>query len=325
MKVSRDISKAMEVALGVTEHTDHEKINKVASSVQHTCLEKIAGIFIDNPTPENIEDFVRKYTYNELTFFPRMLEVSVQFLPSTFDKVRKDTVDVGTGLVQIKIRNKAVEIPFMISEGQLLPFDVIQLDGTRAPFSRENFQKILLNLDKKLELEEKGLGEESVYQGLEDYSNPTTSPGFMGDVLAIRDSNSYSNSDGVYVTATSEYTEEEKLAGAFVAKNIKDLGKEQVFELLSTHPELNEKVKNETGFDLNKTIHDLHLTKAANELSENIIKSAGFDDPEDLEKQAFGFGFGFGFNKDRKNGKYEREDANEMMYGNKPGFPHKPV
>lgn len=327
MKVNRSISKAMEAALGITEEVNYEKIEHIAGNVNNSCIEKIAGIFIDNPTPENIEDFVRKYVYNELTFFPRILEISVQLLPSSFDRIKKDNVDIATGMVQIKIRSKMVELPFMVSEGQLQPFDVIQLDGTRAPFSRENFQKILLNLEKQLEMEERGQTTDSVYEGLEDFTNPTTSAGFMGDVLAIRDSNSFSNGEGTYVTASTEYTDAEKKAGLFVSKQIQDLGKDRVLTLLSNNPEFSIYLKNETGIDINKISDNYHFDKSSEEFSENILKSAGFDSEsstqKSIEKQAFGFGFGFGFNKDRSQGKYEREDSNEMMYGYKHGDIHK--
>ena len=207
MKRRINIDEAMMSSLGLVseyENVDTNKINKVASNIGKSVIEKYAGIFINNPTQENIEDFVRKYMYNELTFFPRVLEVIVDFIPSTFSKSQPDHVLEGTGVVGIKVHHKVVELPFLVRDGELDPFDVIQMDGQRAPYSRENFQKIILNLDRQIEQEQQAVtagGVESPYQGLEDYNNAATTPGFMGDVLAIRDSQSLRRGAGMYVTA----------------------------------------------------------------------------------------------------------------------------
>ena len=207
MKRRINIDEAMMSSLGLVseyENVDTNKINKVASNIGKSVIEKYAGIFINNPTQENIEDFIRKYMYNELTFFPRILEVIVDFIPSTFSKSQPDHVSEGTGVVGIKVHHKVVELPFLVRDGELDPFDVIQMDGQRAPYSRENFQKIILNLDRQIEQEQQAVtagGVESPYQGLEDYNNAATTPGFMGDVLAIRDSQSLRRGAGMYVTA----------------------------------------------------------------------------------------------------------------------------
>ena len=265
MKRAINVSEAMMASLALTsdyETVDHEKIDKVASSVQNTCLEKIAGIYIDNPTQENIEDFIRKYMYNELTFFPRVLEVGVSFIPSSFDKVRKNLVEDGTGAVQVKVRSKIVELPFMIHGGDLEPFDVIQMDNQRVPYSRENLQKIIINLDRQLEKEQSGESDGSPYQGLADYTNPSTAPGFMGDVLSIRDSQSYTPGSGRYVTASSEFTELEKTASNYSEKNIQDLTTDQMISVLNKDGDL--------SFDTHSQL------KSASETLDDLIKEAEF-------------------------------------------------
>lgn len=228
MKRRINIDEAMMSSLGLVseyENVDTNKINKVASSIKESVIEKYAGIFINNPTQENIEDFIRKYMYNELTFFPRILEVIVDFIPSTFSKSQPDHVLEGTGVVGIKVHHKVVELPFLVRDGELDPFDVIQMDGQRAPYSRENFQKIILNLDRQIEQEQQAVtagGVESPYQGLEDYNNAATTPGFMGDVLAIRDSQSLRRGAGMYVTAGDYDYGFEKEAKIFGIKTKKE-------------------------------------------------------------------------------------------------------
>lgn len=213
-KISSDLAMQAELGMISKYASDNtEEINKSISNVVNPTFDKVAGIYISDPTQENIEDFVRKYMYNELTFFPRVLDVFVLFEPSTFDKQNKTQVDTGSGLIKINVRGKDVEIPFMISEGQLNPFDVIQMDGQRVPFSRDNLQKILINLDKQIEMIQTGqAGSESPYTALDNYANPSTIPGFMGDVLSIRDSQATRRGASIYTVAESEYTEQEKLA-----------------------------------------------------------------------------------------------------------------
>lgn len=222
MKRKINIDEAMMSSLGLVseyENVDTAKIDKVASQLKETALEKVAGIFINNPTQENIEDFLRKYMYNELTFFPRILEVLVDFIPSTFSKSHPDYVSDGTGVIGIKVRHKIVELPFLVRDGELDPFDVIQMDGQRAPYSRDNLQRIISNLDRQIQQEEDQVssgGENSPYKGLDDYNNPTTTPGFMGDVLAIRDSQSMRTGAGMYVTAGNyEYGFEKEAKQAY--------------------------------------------------------------------------------------------------------------
>lgn len=207
-------SEAMIASMGMYSdyvQDDSEKIASVSNNIEnvryagYAGMEKIAGIYIDKPTPENIEEFIRRFVHNELTFFPRILEVTVDFIPSAFDKMQKDHVSEGTGVVGIKVFHKALELPFLITDGELMPFDIIQMDGQRVPYSRENLQKIILNLDKQIQQEQRdGGSSESPYLGTEDYFNPSTIPGFMGDVLSIRDTHTMRRGNGQYVTA-SEY------------------------------------------------------------------------------------------------------------------------
>lgn len=261
-------SEAMAASLGMFSdyvQDDTEKIASVADKVENVryadkyagyagnCagFEKIAGIYIDKPTQENIEDFVRRYVHNELTFFPRTLEVTVEFIPSEFDKVQKDHVLEGTGVVGIKIFHKVLELPFLITGGELMPFDIIQMDGQRVPYSRDNVQKIILNLDKQIQMEQQGASTNSPYLGTEGYINPSTVPGFMGDVLSIRDTHSLRKGNGQYVTA-GEYDygfEKEALFSFGKPKKIespaKNIDAKQVANTLKADPAAKQQFKKE--------------------------------------------------------------------------------
>lgn len=300
------IDNAMMASLGVTYDLDADNIisEKVASLVDDTCLEKIAGIYIDKPTLENCEEFIRKYMYNELSFFPRILELNVNVIPSAFDKGHSDHIDVASGVVQIKVRSKIVEIPFLIRDGELVPFDVIQMDGQRAPYSRENLQKIIINLDKAIAREESGEADAtSPYKEVSDHITPATSPGFMGDALSIRDTQSRRNGKGMFVVAGEEYSDMEKVA-LFKIKKVKDVttpSKDKILKSVETQ------AKNETDTNLSKQeLMDKYFQNAISfSLSENF-KSAS-------EKDIYPFAF-----KDRGSLESQLDKAKEKIEKEKP-------
>lgn len=205
-KIAESVSgNSLKISFDPNGSVDKDRISKVAENVFDSSLDKVAGIFIDNPTEENIEDFVKKYIYNELAFFPRILEVNVLISPDSFNREKEGFVEDATGVVSIKIHDKIVELPFMISKGELDPFDVIQLDGQRVPFTRENLKKILLGIEAMEGRKKNGenVGSTSPFLGTEDYFNPSTSAGFLTPALAIRDTNTrrFGGSGGHYVTA----------------------------------------------------------------------------------------------------------------------------
>jgi hypothetical protein len=169
-------------------------------------ISKYAGMDIYQPTIDNVELFIRKYILNELTFFPRILDVGINLIPSSFDSVKKDHVKDATGLIGIKLHGKNLEIPFMIRDAELLPFDVIQMDGQRVPYSRENLKKVIFGLDKAA-TQKQQTGPNSPYEGLDKVVNPTTSPGFLGDVLQIQDQHIRRKGNDMYVTASQKIDE----------------------------------------------------------------------------------------------------------------------
>lgn len=186
------------------------RIEKVASNVRETSLEKIAGMLIDNPTLENCEDYVRRYMTSELAVFPKLIEFSINIIPSAFSTDNEDFITDASGMVRMKIHSKTIEIPFLLYSGELVPFDLIQMDGQRIPYSRENLLRVLQNVTANEETRQAGAAGDSPYVGLAEHYNGSTVPGFMGEVLSIRDTHAHRSGIGsMYVTA-SEGEEEEK-------------------------------------------------------------------------------------------------------------------
>lgn len=193
------------------------KLKTALSNYSDSTLEKIAYMHIDNPTIEKVEDFVREYMLNELSFFPKQLEVNVEILPSKFNNERSELIDDATGVASISVGGKNVEFPFMISKGEMLPLDIIQMDGQRVPFSRSNMIRIINSMDKLSRQKptgSKGKTDDSPFVGLTERTSPAMVNGFLGDVLAIRDTNSSirSRSGGHWITAAGYDYGLEKLA-----------------------------------------------------------------------------------------------------------------
>ncbi|MDF2841630.1 MAG: hypothetical protein K0R00_56 [Herbinix sp.] len=155
-------------------------------SKEDLAIKKYAGIDIYQPTADNIETFIRKYVLNELAFFPSTPNVAIQLNPEEMDKAHSDYVSDANGVVAIKYFGKVIELPFMVIDGELIPFDVIQSEGTRVPYSRENMKKVVYAI-QQLQEKDRQNNTDDPYVGLDTRNNPATSTGFLGNVLQIRD------------------------------------------------------------------------------------------------------------------------------------------
>jgi hypothetical protein len=195
-----------------------EKVAEYSLDKEDTLIEKYAGMDIYQPTVDNVENFVRKYTMNELAFFPKALEIHTLLNPTSFDTANKDYVSEASGVVSIKLHDAKIELPFIISESELVPFDVIQLNGQRVPYSRENIRKVLIGVDKTFTDKVNGVhgtvgGEFQPYLKTENPANPATSAGFLGNVLQIQDQHIRRNGSDIYIHASQKLDEGlEKLA-----------------------------------------------------------------------------------------------------------------
>jgi hypothetical protein len=177
-------------------------------------IEKRAGINIYQPTVDNIELFVRKYLLNELAFFPKTLSIDIKLTPSSFNAGKNEYVKDAQGLATTKLHDAVIEFPFLIIDGELIPFDVIQMNKQRIPYSRENLRKVLFGIDKTFNSKQQGEVEGfEPFVKVDELTNPTTSPGFLGNVLQIQDQHIRRRGNDVYITA-SELADDaiEKLA-----------------------------------------------------------------------------------------------------------------
>lgn len=194
-----------------------EKVANYSLAKEDMVVEKYAGIDIYQPTVENVEDFVRKYMMNETAFFPKALEIHTFLSPSAFDSANQDYVSEATGVVKIRLHDANLEFPFYITDGELVPFDIIQLNGQRIPYSRENLRRVLFGIDKTFADKINGAkgsvsGEFSPYIKVEKSVNPATSSGFLGNVLQIQDQTVRGNGSNFVIASEKLDSGMEKLS-----------------------------------------------------------------------------------------------------------------
>lgn len=192
-------------------------------------ISKHAGINIYQPTIDNIEEFIQKYLMNELAFYPKLSKIGIQFVPKRFDSTHPDYVSEGSGTAIVRVEDALIELPFIVIDGELVPFDVIKLGNQRVPYSRENLKRIIGGIEK-VKVNKDPAKEFTPYIKLDKAVNPSSSLGFLGDVLKIQEQ--YANrgmSGNMYVTSGEEFINAaiEKLA------NLKPLTKNDL-DLLET-------------------------------------------------------------------------------------------
>lgn len=171
---------------------------------EDTLMTKHAGISIYQPTIDNVEGFVKKYLASECPKDLGSLPISVFLSPYSFDRTRQEYVNDASGQAILDVDGVQIEMPFLIVEGEMTPFDVIQMGGQRVPYSKENLFKIVLGIknQKKKNGQNSGGAEFDPYKKVDEPVNPTSSVGFLGDLLRIQEQYSTRGSSGtMYMTA----------------------------------------------------------------------------------------------------------------------------
>jgi len=194
--------------------------NKSAAEYSFTkedlTINKHAGIDIYNPTLENVEIFIEKYIRNEMGHIQGSNSVAIRTLihPKAYNTHNSEHIDVATATISMPIGSKIIQIPLVLNDGQLEPPDVIQVDGQRVPYSRDNLHKVINGI-KKWDADEregrnvKGPGG-NPFVGTEKAVNPATTEGFLGSVLNIRDNEAYKGArvgGNYYITASEKISE----------------------------------------------------------------------------------------------------------------------
>ena len=164
-----------------------------------------AGVAIPNPTYDKIISHVQETMRREvdaLTSTPTGVSVNMEVVKQ--ETAGSSLVDTAQGLIQIfpfENNNEiAIEVPFLFMNGELVPFDVIQFNGERAPYSRENLGKAINGLIEMGDPASQVSG--SGFIGLEKLHNPSTTNGFLADTLNVRHrGNVIPDIGGMFVTA----------------------------------------------------------------------------------------------------------------------------
>ncbi len=200
-------------AKSLAEPFKEEKPVKLNINYEDRIITKVAGLDIYQPTVDNVENFIRRYTLNETAFFPKAVRVDIQLVPDSFNttvKGQSEHIRDAHGVVTLGLHQAKIELPFLIRDSEFVPFDVIQMKGERVPYTRENLAKVLIGIDKVAN-NPQILNPYNPYVGVDKPVNPTTDHGFLGNVLQIRDQAMVGQSDRrgeILVTAEEEQIEE---------------------------------------------------------------------------------------------------------------------
>lgn len=213
-KASGSISPQDRFAKYLFEETPVEKVS--ADLKLKSCLSKFAGFDIYQPTPANVEAFVKRYfsselkNLNDVPFstgveleYERGLkngDISEKSQENLSPTSERETIN-GIFGVRLPKLSESIEVPFVVIDGEFVPPDVIQFNKQRVPYSRENLFKVIHGVFEQSKKEGKIPGFEP-YKGTADAINPTSSTGFLGDVLRIQEQYSNRGAGGnLYVTA----------------------------------------------------------------------------------------------------------------------------
>lgn len=246
---------------------------------ESSILSKYAGISIYNPTLDNVESFVIKFLAAEAAPLVKPQQIKVYLTPYKFDIAHQDVLSDASGKAAISVGGGVeLEFPFIITDGELMPFDVIQLDHQRVPYSRENLFKVINAIKKKLS-EPKGdsVSNFEPYKKVEDPVNPTSSMGFLGDLLRIQEQYSTRGAtSSMYVTASQhlgnliEKTSALESSDAEIMTSLEEISKNAVY---STKVEEFNKYASEVEAD--KKVNDRRMKKIYRSVKGLQWKDAG--------------------------------------------------
>lgn len=180
---------------------------KIAADIfeESQMVKLAAGVAIPNPTYDKIVSHVQetiRREVDELTSVPVRISVEMEVVKQ--ETAGSSLIDTAQGIIQIfpfdDNNELAIEVPFLFMNGELVPFDVIQLNGERAPYTRENLGKAINGLIAMGD--PNGKASASGYVGLEKLHNPSTTNGFLADTLNVRHrGNVIPDIGGMFVTA----------------------------------------------------------------------------------------------------------------------------
>jgi len=210
-------------ATRTTSVTDPTAVNVFDTRYHDIGFEKVASLRSTNPTEAGIAQYLKEYMYNELSFFPDKVGISVDLyvtdeVPAGANTQSELAVVNATGNVNITYGGAVIQLPFMVNDRDILPFDAIQMGNERGVYTRENMRNILLNLKNTMDNKQQnsspyGSSSLSPYLGIANNlsKSPLTDVGFMGEMLNIQRTlgsrgNGMSNL-GVYAAAIDDMLE----------------------------------------------------------------------------------------------------------------------
>ena len=170
--LSSKFAASLQCGFGTDAHT---KVAEFTSSDE--MIKLAAGYTITDLSYDGICKFVSE-------LFDRELHGIIENKPNFTVSLSKAThselgmgIESAEGIIDVELPNSTnLQIPFIVANGELVPFDVIQLGGERCPYTRENLAKVITNIIKRNHESE---GASGGFVSLEPRQNATTTSGVV--------------------------------------------------------------------------------------------------------------------------------------------------
>jgi hypothetical protein len=98
----------------------------------------------------------------------------------------------GFGTIVVSVGQKSLQLPFIIHQKQLLPFDVIQMGEEKVTYDMAKLRKLVIALDKH----QKEQHQETDSMSVVDSRDIPTHNGFLGTIMSVRDSHRSTDANG---------------------------------------------------------------------------------------------------------------------------------
>lgn len=150
------------------------KISKVAT-----------GTPLRNTSPAAIEDFLVTRIRADLGELKEVVSIRPILRIDSEDGDLSGNVENGYGTIALTVGEKTLQVPFIISEKELLPFDSIRMGEDMVTYDMSKLRKLVIGLDNH----HKGQSDSSDNEVMQvtDIKDVPTHNGFLGTILSIRD------------------------------------------------------------------------------------------------------------------------------------------
>lgn len=156
----------------------------------------VTGIPLTQTSPASIEKYLVEKVRDDLGDYADMAIIRPMLRIDKEDGDLSGNVTDGFGTIIVKVIDHSFNIPFIIHQKELLPFDVIRMGDEEVAYDMSKLRKLVVQLDRVQRENAEGL-ENGSLGSIVDYKDAPTHNGFLGTIMSIRDNYQPYDSNGV--------------------------------------------------------------------------------------------------------------------------------